>query len=63
MIHLADAGGRSEEFGESRLIDALKMHLSLPLKALLESIVGAVQNFSGGDQTDDITLIVARSVS
>jgi serine phosphatase RsbU (regulator of sigma subunit) len=52
-----------EEFGESRLIDVLKMHLSLPPKALLESIVETVQNFSGGDQTDDITLIVARSVS
>jgi serine phosphatase RsbU (regulator of sigma subunit) len=52
-----------EEFGESRLIDVLKMHLSLPLKALLESIVGAVQNFSGGEQTDDITVIVARCVS
>jgi serine phosphatase RsbU (regulator of sigma subunit) len=52
-----DAG---EEFGEQRLIDALRQYCGLSPQAALESIVADVRRFSGREQHDDITLIVAR---
>lgn len=52
-----DAG---EEFGERRLVEALRRHRELPPKDLLASIVGDVREFSPREQHDDITLIVAK---
>ncbi|HEY4900667.1 MAG TPA: PP2C family protein-serine/threonine phosphatase, partial [Terriglobales bacterium] len=53
-----------EEFGESRLRDALERHSNLPLGSLFQSVVGAVQQFgSGCEQQDDITLVIARSLA
>ena len=53
-----------EEFGESRLLDALERHSNLPLGSLFQSVVGAVQQFgSGCEQQDDITLVIARSLA
>jgi catechol 2,3-dioxygenase-like lactoylglutathione lyase family enzyme len=52
-----DAG---EEFGEQRLVEALRRHRKLCPKDLLTSIVGDVRQFSPHEQHDDITLIVAR---
>jgi serine phosphatase RsbU (regulator of sigma subunit) len=52
--------GAGEEFGEQRLIDALRRHHELPPKALLDSIVEEVRRFSPHEQHDDITLIVAK---
>jgi len=49
-----------EEFGESRLIEALRRHRELPSPALLASIVADVQRFSPHEQHDDITLIIAK---
>jgi phosphoserine phosphatase RsbU/P len=49
-----------EEFGESLLLDTLRAHYQLPAAALLQAIVEAVQEFSPGQQQDDITLIAAR---
>ncbi len=49
-----------EDFGEQRLIDALRRHRELPAQALMESIVDEVRLFSSGEQHDDITLIVAK---
>jgi sigma-B regulation protein RsbU (phosphoserine phosphatase) len=50
-----------EEFGESRLLDILKSHPHLPVRVLFQTVVGAVEQFSGGEQQDDITLVIARS--
>jgi serine phosphatase RsbU (regulator of sigma subunit) len=52
-----DAG---EDFGEQRLIDALRRYRALPSQTLIASIVAEVQQFSAREQHDDITLIVAR---
>jgi serine phosphatase RsbU (regulator of sigma subunit) len=52
-----DAG---EEFGEQRLIEALRRHREMPSDGLLESIVDTVRRFSPQEQYDDITLIVAK---
>jgi len=51
---------RDEEFGEPRLIAALRRHCDLPPQALLQSIVDEVRQFSPREQHDDITLIIAR---
>jgi serine phosphatase RsbU (regulator of sigma subunit)/catechol 2,3-dioxygenase-like lactoylglutathione lyase family enzyme len=52
-----DAG---EEFGEERLIEALRRRRDLSSPALLRSIVDEVRQFGPHEQHDDITLIVAR---
>ncbi len=49
-----------EEFGEQRLVEALRRHRDLPPSALLTAIVDEVRKFSPLEQHDDITLIVAR---
>jgi serine phosphatase RsbU (regulator of sigma subunit)/catechol 2,3-dioxygenase-like lactoylglutathione lyase family enzyme len=52
-----DAG---EEFGEQRLVEAMRRHHELDSQALLGAIVDEVQQFSPHEQQDDITLIVAN---
>src|SRR5262249_37213955 len=49
-----------EEFGETRLIDALRRHQSAPPKEAIAAVVGEVAAFSPKEQYDDITLILAR---
>ena len=49
-----------EEFGEERLIAALRRHHGLSPQALLDAVVGEVRRFSAHEQHDDITLIVAK---
>ncbi|HET8922057.1 MAG TPA: SpoIIE family protein phosphatase [Candidatus Acidoferrum sp.] len=52
-----------EEFGESRLLDILRHYRHFPVGALLETVVGAVRQFTAGEQQDDITLVIARSLA
>jgi serine phosphatase RsbU (regulator of sigma subunit)/catechol 2,3-dioxygenase-like lactoylglutathione lyase family enzyme len=49
-----------EEFGEQRLIDALRRHREQSSKDMVASIVDEVRQFSPHEQYDDITLIVAK---
>jgi serine phosphatase RsbU (regulator of sigma subunit) len=49
-----------EEFGEQRLIDALRQNCGSSPQNLLDTIVKEVRRFSGREQHDDITLIIAR---
>jgi serine phosphatase RsbU (regulator of sigma subunit)/catechol 2,3-dioxygenase-like lactoylglutathione lyase family enzyme len=49
-----------EEFGEQRLIEALRRYSGCSSSALLESLVEEVRQFSPHQQHDDITLVVAR---
>jgi serine phosphatase RsbU (regulator of sigma subunit) len=49
-----------EDFGEQRLIAALRRHRELSPAAMIDSIVAEVQKFSPCEQQDDITLIVAK---
>jgi serine phosphatase RsbU (regulator of sigma subunit) len=53
-----DGGG--EEYGEERLVAALRRHGSRPADALLLSLLDEVRAFSVDEQHDDRTLIVAR---
>ena len=52
----SDAG---EEFGEHRLIEALRQYRRERSASLVEAIVGEVRRFSS-EQRDDITLIIAK---
>jgi serine phosphatase RsbU (regulator of sigma subunit) len=52
-----DAG---EEFGDQRLIEALRRHREQPSTVLVASIADEVRRFSPQEQYDDITLIVAK---
>jgi len=56
-----DAAGN--EFGEARLCETVRGKLHLPPTALLTAIQQAVQEFSAGagEQSDDLTLVVARA--
>jgi sigma-B regulation protein RsbU (phosphoserine phosphatase) len=55
------ANADKEEFGESRLLDAVSSHARLPVEQLLQSVICSVQHFSrGSEQQDDITLVIAR---
>jgi serine phosphatase RsbU (regulator of sigma subunit) len=52
--------GAGEEFGEQRLLDALRRHRDQPAESLLHCLVDEVHAFSPQEQHDDLTLIVAR---
>ncbi|MCU1315141.1 MAG: Serine phosphatase RsbU, regulator of sigma subunit, partial [Candidatus Acidoferrum typicum] len=49
-----------EQFGEQRLIEALRRHRNSSSQSALASIVDEVQCFSPHEQHDDITLIIAK---
>jgi serine phosphatase RsbU (regulator of sigma subunit) len=50
-----------EEFGEKRLMEAIRRHRRRSSQDLLTAIVEEVRQFSPHEQYDDITLIVAKS--
>lgn len=52
-----DAG---EEFGEQRLVEALRRHPELSSQSLVTAVVDEVRQFSPQEQRDDITLILAK---
>jgi len=52
-----DAG---EEFGEQRLVEALRRHRELAPQGVVASLVDEVRRFNHDQQQDDITLIVAK---
>jgi len=52
-----DAG---EEFGEQRLVEALRRHRLRSPESVVSSLVDEVRSFSPHEQHDDLTLIVAR---
>ncbi len=49
-----------EEFGEERLIDSLRRHRELSPRDTVSAIVDEVRRFSPREQSDDITLTIAR---
>jgi sigma-B regulation protein RsbU (phosphoserine phosphatase) len=55
---LADDG---EDFGEARLLETLQTHVEKPVAELLGAVVDTVRRFSGSEQEDDLTLLLARA--
>jgi serine phosphatase RsbU (regulator of sigma subunit) len=47
-----------EEFGEARLLRLVQEHRTHGASSLQETILAAVSEFSGGQRTDDATLVV-----
>jgi serine phosphatase RsbU (regulator of sigma subunit) len=60
ITEAADAD--DQEFGEQRLVETVVAHRAEPLPDLLEALYVAVRRFSGGEQADDQTLLVARAL-
>jgi len=52
--------GAGDEFGEQRLIHSLRQHREQSSPVLVASIIDDVRKFSPHEQSDDMTLIVAR---
>jgi sigma-B regulation protein RsbU (phosphoserine phosphatase) len=50
-----------EEFGESRFLDELRAASRLTAEEVVAAVFTSVQRFSAGDQSDDLTLVVARA--
>ncbi len=50
----------SEEYGDERLAQSVRAHRGEAADEMLNSIIMEVQEFSKGEQADDMTLIVAR---
>jgi len=51
---------RRRRVWKKRLVEALRQYHELPTQALLASLADEVRQFSPQEQTDDITLIVAK---
>ena len=50
------------EFGEERLIELILQHRDQPLARISEVVTGAVADWiAGGEQPDDVTLVLARA--
>jgi serine phosphatase RsbU (regulator of sigma subunit) len=49
-----------EHFGEERLIEVLRSRPDAAPETIVSEILDRVQRFSAGDQSDDLTLLVAR---
>jgi serine phosphatase RsbU (regulator of sigma subunit)/catechol 2,3-dioxygenase-like lactoylglutathione lyase family enzyme len=58
VTEASDAQG--EEFGQLGLIESLRRHAALDAKPTVDAVLREVQQYSSGEQADDITLIVAR---
>jgi phosphoserine phosphatase RsbU/P len=54
-------GNEDEEFGESRLVDALRRLRHLPILTMVRSLVKAVREFGGKQPWDDLTVVAARA--
>jgi serine phosphatase RsbU (regulator of sigma subunit)/catechol 2,3-dioxygenase-like lactoylglutathione lyase family enzyme len=52
--------GEGEEFGEQRLLEAARQHRELSLPELLTAVADQARRFSAHEQSDDVTLIVAK---
>jgi phosphoserine phosphatase RsbU/P len=50
------------EFGEHRLLEAIRENFDLPLARISEIVITAVQDWIGAaEQPDDVTLVLARA--
>ena len=54
--------GENEFFGIDRLVDLLQRNAALPAAALAQTIVKAVDTFSGEPRSDDLTIIVVKAL-
>ena len=58
---VTEAARDEDEFGEDRLIDLLQAYRDLPADEIVAKVLDCVQQFSGGTQADDLTLVVSKT--
>ncbi len=58
IVEAMNAG--QEEFGEAALVRILRERQHVDARGLLAAVIAAVQQFSAGEQSDDLTLLVAQ---
>jgi sigma-B regulation protein RsbU (phosphoserine phosphatase) len=56
------ANQEGEEFGDERLIDALRSHRSQSTREIADCVAQRALEFGGQDQADDLTMIIGRVV-
>ena len=49
-----------EEFGENRMLEAIRAAMALPVPQIVNAIFAAALDFSNGEMRDDLTLVAAR---
>jgi FixJ family two-component response regulator len=54
-------GAGGEEFGETRLLEALRKNRDFESAGILQSLEHAAEQFRSGEQEDDLTLVIARA--
>lgn len=59
---ITEAARGEEEFGEARFIDELRSGIGRSETDLVTTILASVQQFSAGNQSDDLTLLIARGL-
>ena len=52
----------AEEFGEERLIAEMRLHQFEPAASMVQSLIDAVNQFSEGSRSDDVTVVAIRGV-
>lgn len=57
---ITEAINESGQFGEDRLVAAVREHAHETPDQILSGILDRVRDFSGGSQSDDLTLVVTR---
>ncbi|HTS31407.1 MAG TPA: PP2C family protein-serine/threonine phosphatase, partial [Bryobacteraceae bacterium] len=59
---ITEAPRGEEEFGERRLIEELDARRNASVGPAIAAVLRRVQDFSGGMQADDLTLMLARAL-
>jgi sigma-B regulation protein RsbU (phosphoserine phosphatase) len=57
---ITEAMRGAEQFGEERLIEALRSRPDAPPEELVSAVLERVQAFGAADRSDDLTLLIAR---
>lgn len=58
---VTEAGGNAQHFGEDRLIQVIRARPDDSPAETIGALLDRVQEFSGGELSDDLTLLVARA--
>lgn len=54
-------GPGGEEFGETRLVEALQKNRELDAACVVQNMENAAEQFRSGEQEDDLTLVIGRA--
>jgi serine phosphatase RsbU (regulator of sigma subunit) len=59
---ITEASRGDEQYGEERLVQVVRDHAHGSAEAIAAAILASVQEFGAGEQSDDLTLLVARAL-